>query len=92
MSYAATPGRRDAVLDAEQRRLNWLRANPGVPVMGWNEMVFSASRDEVTAVADLTDSRTEKTPGGFRVIVRFGSGVAYVAYASEQAQAGAVAA
>ena len=50
MSYAASPGKRAAILDAEQKRLDWLRAHPEVPVMEWGEeMLYTADRAEVTA-------------------------------------------
>ena len=93
MSYAADPIKRNAILDAEQKRLDWLRAHPEVPVMEWGEeMLYSADRAEVTAVAVLAGQPREEIAAGCRVVVRFGAGVSYVAVAAEQAQAGAVAA
>ena len=93
MSYAATPGKRAAILAAERKRLDWLEANPEVPVMEWGEeMLYSTSRDEVDAVAALTGQPREELAEGCRVIVRFGAGVSYVAVAAEQAKAEAVAA
>lgn len=93
MSYAATPAKRAAILAAERKRLDWLEANPGVPVMEWgSEKLYAAGRAEVTAVAALAGQRREELAAGCRVVVRFGSGVSYVAYAAEQAQAAAVAA
>ena len=93
MTYAASPIQRAAILDAEQRRLDWLRSHPEVPVMEWGqERLYSASRDEVGAVASLTGQPCEELAAGCRVIVRFGAGVAYVAVAAERAKAEAVAA
>ena len=93
MSYAAGPVKRTAILNAMQDRLDWLRDHPEIPVMEWgNELLFSAGRAEVTAVAASARRPREELAAGCRVIVRFGAGVAYVAVAAEQAKAVAVAA
>jgi hypothetical protein len=93
MSYAADPVKRAAILDAEQKRLDWLRDNPAIPVMFLgNEQVYVASAEEVTAIAALTVTEPQELNSGLRVTVRFGAGVAYVAVAAEQAQSPAVAA
>ena len=87
MSYAADPGRRQAILDAEQKRLDYLREHEHLPVLEWGqEMIYPAcSSDEVDAVAAATGQPREELAAGCRVIVRFGAGVAFVAYAAEQA-------
>jgi len=94
MSYAADPIKRAAILAAEQKRLDWLRANPAIPVMelGSEKLYVAADLGEVTAVAALTAEEPEELAAGYRVIVRFGAGVSYVAIATEQAQTRAVAA
>ena len=53
MSYAADPIKRNAILDAEQRRLDWLRDHPAIPVLEWGEEMLYPAADlgEVTAVA-----------------------------------------
>ena len=89
MSYAADPIKRNAILDAEQRRLDWLRANPAIPVMFLgNERIYpAADLGEVTAVAAHAAQEIEELAAGYRVIVRFGAGVSYVAIVTEQASA-----
>lgn len=94
MSYAADPVKRAAILDAEQKRLDWLRANPAIPVLEWGQerLYPAADLGEVTAVAAHAAQEIEELADGYRVIVRFGAGVSYVAIVTEQASAGAVAA
>lgn len=93
MSYAAGPVKREAILDAMQDRLDWLRANPSAPLMEWGtEVLVSSDRGEVTTVAALASQPREELAAGCRVIVRFGAGVSYVAFAAEQAKTEAVAA
>ena len=94
MSYAADPVKRAAILDAEQRRLDWLRGNPAIPVfeLGSEKVYPADDLGEVTAVAALAVRDVEELETGYRVIVRFGAGVSYVAIVTEQAMAGAVAA
>lgn len=94
MSYAASPIKRAAILDAEQKRLDWLRDHPEIPVMEWGEeMLYSTtSPGEVTAVAAATGQPREELAAGCRVIVRFGAGVSYVAIAAERAAVTEVAA
>jgi hypothetical protein len=93
MSYAADPAKRAAILAAERRRLDWLEANPAIPVMEWgSEKLYAATPDEVTATAALAEQEPEELAAGFRVIVRFGAGVSYVAYAAAEQAAKAVAA
>ena len=94
MTYAADPVKRAAILDAEQKRLDWLRDHPAIPVLEWGqEMLYpAADLGEVTAVAAHAAHDVEELAAGYRVIVRFGAGVSYVAIVTGQAQVGAVAA
>jgi hypothetical protein len=94
MNYAADPIKRAAILDAEQKRLDYLREHTHLPVLEWGEeMIYPAcSSDEVDAVAAATGQPVEELAAGCRVILRFGAGVSYVAIATEQAQSAAVAA
>ena len=89
MTYAADPVKRAAILDAEQRRLDWLKDNPAIPVIEWGSEKFYPAADlgEVTAVAAHAAQDVEELVAGYRVIVRFGAGVSYVAIVTEQASA-----
>ena len=94
MSYAAGPDRREAILDAEQKRLDWLRANPAIPVLEWGQEMLYPAGDlgEVTAVAAIAVRDVEELETGYRVIVRFGAGVSYVAIVTEKTKTQVVAA
>ena len=85
MTYAADPVKRAAILAAARKRLDWLEANPRIPVMEWGEeMLYPGTEAEVAAVAALSGQPREAIAAGCRVIVRFGAGVAYVAVGAKQ--------
>lgn len=80
---AADAVTREAILDAEQAQLDWLRQHKEVPLSCWgHERIFSATRHEVNALGVLIGEQPEERPDAYRVIKRFGAGVAYVAYAA----------
>lgn len=80
---AADPITREAILRAEQDRLDWLVAHPEVPVSRWgSERIFPATRHEVNALGVIIGEEPVDRPGAYKVTKRFGAGVAYVAFAS----------
>ena len=82
MNYAADAAQRKAILAAERAELDWLDAHPEVPVSHWgSERIFSATRHEVNALGVIIGEEPEERPDAYRVVKRFGAGVAYVAYA-----------
>ena len=82
MNHAADPAKREAILDAMQKRLDWLRANPGVPLWFWgNELQVAATRSEVSVIAAGAGQQPEERAECYRVTVPFGAGVSYVARA-----------
>ncbi len=90
MSLEADPQRRAEIIADGHALLDWLEANPGVPIWHWGmEMQFGPDdgREGVARIAEQISERPElvRTTGFYRVTKRFGR-AAYVASARPRAQ------
>lgn len=90
MSLAADPQRRAEIIRNGRALLDWLEANPDVPVWHWGmEMQFGPDdgREGVARIAEQISERPElvRTTGFYRVTKQFGQ-AAYVAFSRPRAQ------
>jgi hypothetical protein len=85
MTHHAQAEQRAAIIGDARRLLDWLEANPDVPVWSWGLEILcgmDGGRAGVDRIAELISEQPEQRPSGsYRATKSFGR-AAYVAYAA----------